>query len=217
MWNRLYLPRFVAVALIVLGATQVAEAQLFGQRTLGTPLSRRPKPGTEVGAASGSERYIRGNRSATDFIGSDTGDPSTFVGASQGTTTGRVPTAVENLQRRQFNAARANPVRPQRRPNQMYEPRLELGFVASEPPVNAILARLSQALQTPDGRFDGVEVQVSQRTATLRGIVGSNADKSLAEALVRFEPGISDVRNELVVPRRLKTRDSTPPLPAPPQ
>lgn len=191
---------FAAALLLALaGGSQVAEAQLFGQRNLGTPLSRRPKPGTDVGAASGSERYIRGNRDKADFVGSDSRDPATFVGVAGGTTAGSVATAVEGIRPRQFNNARMNPVLPQRRTNQMYEPRLEIGFPVQERPSASTMARLSQVLQTPDGRFDRVEVHVTNRVATLKGNVDSPADRSLAETLVQFEPEISGVRNELQV------------------
>jgi osmotically-inducible protein OsmY len=44
-----------------------------------------------------------------------------------------------------------------------------------------------------------MEVSVQGATATLRGVVASARDREMAELLVRFEPGISTVRNELTV------------------
>jgi osmotically-inducible protein OsmY len=44
-----------------------------------------------------------------------------------------------------------------------------------------------------------IQVLVQGRTATLRGVVATDYDRALAEQVTRLEPGISQVRNELVV------------------
>ncbi len=48
-------------------------------------------------------------------------------------------------------------------------------------------------------RLKSVDVTVDGRTAILRGVVKSQADVSLIERLVKLEPGIDNVKSELVV------------------
>ncbi len=75
---------------------------------------------------------------------------------------------------------------------------LNVGF--SYPPPNearlglAIQDRLSRVLKR---RFPSVEV--TGRTVTLRGTVSTAHERELAEQLVRLEPGVSVVQNDLVV------------------
>ena len=61
-----------------------------------------------------------------------------------------------------------------------------------------------------------VEVTVQGQTATLRGIVSSEHDRVLAEQLVRLEPGIWEVNNELTLPAEspAENADRSPPAPA---
>ena len=44
-----------------------------------------------------------------------------------------------------------------------------------------------------------MQISIAQRTATLRGAVASEYDRMLAEQLIRLEPGIRQVQNELTV------------------
>jgi hypothetical protein len=57
-------------------------------------------------------------------------------------------------------------------------------------------------------------VSVEGATATLRGEVASERDRTLAERLVLFEPGIDSVRNELKV--RSPSKGPAEYLPPPP-
>jgi hypothetical protein len=47
-----------------------------------------------------------------------------------------------------------------------------------------------------------ITVQMEGRSAILRGIVGSEHERSLAERLALLEPGVSQVQNELQIPSR---------------
>ena len=204
---------------LVLGLLAVAclpnasHAQLFGERTLSRPLSIRPKPGAGVGAVSGSERYIRGNRRPTDFIGSDSRDPRAFVGAQQGTTAGQVRAATEDLRRPQVNTAQLNPPLPPRGPRQMYPPKLELGFTVTAPPSDTIQTKVDRHLRSAEGRFPGVQVSVTAGLAKLTGTAGSVEDRRLAEALVQLEPGIEAVQNDLVVAPAPAPESASPSVP----
>lgn len=48
-------------------------------------------------------------------------------------------------------------------------------------------------------RFRAVDVEVSNRRATLRGTVTSEADRRMSELLLRLEPGVSRVDNQVEV------------------
>lgn len=187
---------------MVFSAVLSAEAQMFGSRSLGAsrPTARTATDTSNVGVVQGNERFVRGNRRKTDFVGTDTRDTSGFVGSEQGTATGRVRSATSDLRiERAPDVTRTT--RPSTRATDMYEPRLAVGFryggLATEKLSSTLQQRLasSQAIHwtTP------LEVSLEGPTATLQGTVASERDRRLAELLVLFEPGISTVRNELKV------------------
>lgn len=57
--------------------------------------------------------------------------------------------------------------------------------------------RVSKSLATP--RFQGVGVSVSDAGATITGTARSAEDRRMAELLLRLEPGINQVNNQIVV------------------
>ncbi|MCP4817353.1 MAG: hypothetical protein GY888_32960, partial [Planctomycetaceae bacterium] len=69
-------PCFWFTLLLLVTTTSVAQAQLFGTRPLGQPLSRRPgaSAGNDAGQIAGNERFLRENRRRSDFVGSDQRD-----------------------------------------------------------------------------------------------------------------------------------------------
>ncbi|WP_390621871.1 BON domain-containing protein [Crateriforma conspicua] len=64
-------------------------------------------------------------------------------------------------------------------------------------PLRPLETRLQQTVRLASS--SPIEVSVQGRTATLRGLVASESEKSMAETLVLFEPGISTVTNQLRV------------------
>jgi len=78
---------------------------------------------------------------------------------------------------------------------------VEVGF--NVPTVNPSAAgqRLTTLLQrSPQiAALTPIEVELSGRTAILRGTVASAAERDLAQRVVLLEPGVSQVKNELVV------------------
>lgn len=211
----------VAVLLLIgLALSSEAAAQMFGQRTLGRPLTRGsarrsvaiPQTAETVGQIQGTERYLRGNRSARDFVGASV-DRSTFVGQQQAELTGPVVSAVRDLRpQREVNL---NQALRQSRSAQLYSPRLRPAFDYSSPDGQVVGERIAAGLQFIETLqvTEPIEVSVADGTATLRGRVASVRDKELIERLVRFEPGISAVRNDLQVG---PPAPSDPPLPPPP-
>ena len=86
-------------------------------------------------------------------------------------------------------------------PTKVYPPRLTVGFDYTPPAAAAVRQSLTQRLESCSGlrRLGPIEVSLEGRTATLRGKVASERDRTLAQSLLLFEPGISQVKNELAV------------------
>lgn len=67
----------------------------------------------------------------------------------------------------------------------------------SEARTAAVTARLGQA--RPLAARSPVQATLSEGTVTLRGVVATEHDRALAEQLARLEPGVVEVKNELVL------------------
>ena len=199
---RIYL-RLLGLMLVWWCLATDATAQLFGARQLRNPLIRQNSAGsgtTDTGTLQGNERFLRGNRSATDFVGTANRDEVGFVGQvnSLNLDPSQIPTAI-GLLRRANRAPQINRPVQRHRPNTLQEPLLELAF---EPPPGwqqqlaaAAEERLGRLLAE---RFESqIAVSVEGRTATLRGEVDDAAAARLAETLATLEPGVSEVRNEI--------------------
>jgi len=221
----------VILAILALSATAgEARAQLFGQREVGRsgglsargsqsqgPRSQNARSGNSggdsigsldenVGSVLGTERFLRGNREAGDFVGADSRDRSSFVGTQQ------VPDQPGGAATRPESAVADLIIEPPPDVNLtgppsgtstagMYRPRLRVDFqFAPRSPV-AIRLELAKRLELAWAidRSTPIAVSVEDETATLRGEVASERDRDLAEFLVLFEPGISKVLNELTV------------------
>ena len=69
-----------------------------------------------------------------------------------------------------------------------------------------VMSRMDRTLRRALGeRASEVRVRLEGSTAVLQGAVASDHQKQLAELLVKLEPGIADVRNELTVDPRGST------------
>jgi len=207
---------------IVALATAPAQAQMFGPRQLGGMPSRQQTYGAMSnpagsavnnpgGTITGSERYVRGARQATDFVGTDAGDRRRFVGSRQSRSRRTPLPAITSLARPEPNVNQAAPRSETNSKTGLYPPRLTLAPELTAPRPEAVQSALEKHLsRSPGIRWTvPVEVSVEGRTAILRGAVATARDRELAEALVQFEPGISDVQNDLQV-------TSAPSIPAPP-
>ncbi len=76
-----------------------------------------------------------------------------------------------------------------------------VGFPSSLPATDPFTNRIAAVLErtTRIKKLSPIRVDVANETAILRGRVATQQDRELAENLVRLEPGIWDVKNELVV------------------
>lgn len=200
-------------ALLTFWAGSSAEGQMFGSRQVGRTLTPRSRPGVsgETGMVR-NQRFVRGNRSAGEFVGSDRGDASRFVGTQQAGAGTAVRSAVAGIQAAGDESNQVN--RPARRlaANEPYPPRLSVAFdydVESSDRIARSLQRRYELQDLP------IEVSVEDRTAILRGVVTSEEQRTLAELLAGFEAGISFVQNELTVDRSPATAAPPPPPPLP--
>jgi len=227
------------VVLILAVGTSPSWGQLFGNRSkLGSPNPTTSGTSTTSGGTTllrGNERFLRGNRRPGEFVGSEKKDRREFVGSQQAGTTPQVGPVVPRVPVDRNPNVNTTPASSVNRKSGAYEPRLVVGFDVPALAAGRVNEELSRRLRLTPGLepTNRIEVSVEGRTAMLRGEVASERDRSLVERLILFEPGISAVRNDLVVkppaagpagprpaaskpPAASSPRDR-PPLPRPPK
>ncbi|MFP6762503.1 MAG: BON domain-containing protein [Planctomycetaceae bacterium] len=213
----------VLTVLSVCACASEVQAQLFGKRTLGRSISRRPGASPpamdQAGTVTSDRRFVRGQRDRTDFVGSDRGDSATFVGAAQGQTQGTVTSSTAGL--REQTRRIVNLPRGPQSTTGVYLPRLSLHLATAAPTTAAgrkqNLSRQYRELRSrstdsspddpqPDVRRRfitrlraKIEVSLEGRVATLHGVAASEHDRRLAGLLATFEPGIDSVNNQIRV------------------
>lgn len=195
--------------LFVLFLTTVVpvQAQLFGSRDIGrNSRSRNLTRPDSVGTVTEDRRFVRGSRAASDFVGSSRTDAASFVGSTQSVNDGVVPSSVTGLREqptRRVNRAANAAVRG------MYRPRMTIGFdVPGQPSPTGT----ADGTQPPDplpiapaiaqmARQYDLQISLSamERSATLTGTVPTEHDRQIAELLLKFEPGLENVTNDLQV------------------
>ncbi len=158
----------------------------------GTGASRTTENGSLM---QGDERYLRRNRRGGTFVGADV--QKAFVGATTAAKEEQVPPAVGDVR---FPGASPGTTVVSK-PPRVNDPRLTVGFDVPRAPTVKISAALTRHLKAIPGLHPAnqIEVSVAGDVATLRGVVVSARDRTLAAQLVLFEPGISVVRNDLLV------------------
>ncbi len=217
---------FIGIAMF--GAN--SHAQLFGNRSIGAPAGaagrspigtgntggRVAVPAVGPGAAAqasassglldGNERFVRGNRSRQDFVGTGRSELTGFVGAGQAIGVGRVPAAADSFRLETLNANRVNKPLPKQPAKGMYYPRLVLdepeNTVSSDSSSVSTDPEFLAQIQTRVLRAAGPNAQVvisPSGTATLRGTVDSKRTAELVANILSFEPGIDRVENQLTV------------------
>lgn len=186
----------------------LAQAQMFGERTLGRPLSIQEGAAEmeSAGTLTGRERFLRENRPATAFVGPDIRELQRFIGALQAQVRGQVQPSTQGLGRRVDRSAEINQPLGPAPAGTPYNPELVVSYPAPtvSPPEfeERILNLLAESPRISES--SRVAVLVEGQTAILRGEVPSERDRDLIPLVLAFEPGIWDIRNELEVNPRLK-------------
>lgn len=205
------------ILILLIADASVVQAQLFGQRTLGRPLSREPRRAAsmpevnaDTGPVTGSERFIRGNRDRTSFVGADQGETQSFVGSQQGSTSGVIVSSTAGIEPPSDRSDEINQEIKAPTSKKMYLPKIVLSsdFIStsSQTAENRFTDQLGRTVKLASKQ--PIEVSVVDGSAILRGVVSSAKEKRLAETLALFEPGIWMVENQLQV-------QSSPPRTAP--
>ena len=160
----------------------------------------------------GNERFIRGNRRSGDFVGNDLRARRGFIGSPQGGATQAVAPAAASVRVPRSADVNTEPATSVNRATGVYQPRVVLGFEVPRASSQAISAEVARQLAAIPGLHptDRIVVSVEAGTATLRGAVASERDRSLIEKLILFEPGISAVRNDLQLIGRPGRSDENP-------
>ncbi|WDQ16513.1 BON domain-containing protein [Rhodopirellula sp. P2] len=65
--------------------------------------------------------------------------------------------------------------------------------------LTTINGNLPGRMNSQSSRYDGVNVQIQDRTVTLSGMVRNESDRRMTELLMRLEPGVSRIDNQISV------------------
>lgn len=102
---------------------------------------------------------------------------------------------------------------PRRTPGNPGATAVLVGLPSGAPASDPFARRIAAVLESTNRikKLSPIHVTVVNETAILRGRVASVQDRDLAENLVRLEPGIWDIKNELVVekPARVAATNAT--------
>ncbi|MCH8923139.1 MAG: BON domain-containing protein [Planctomycetes bacterium] len=199
-------------------AQNTGSAGLFGNRNVGAGsinagqrnFGSNRTTGDSSGDVASGERFSRENRQGR-FVGSDSGDLQSFLSqAASGGLGGRGPNAAGGRGGQQ--AGRNFNQGGQQRKPRLVRATLRVAFSYPQRSTAAASTKLAQRINVSRSiqPVVPVEVTISNRTATLRGVVATAADRDLAVRLVLLEPGISRVENELTVASSDEQPDPTP-------
>ena len=194
---------------------RVVADRSFGPRQIGSGTSL---DNASIGVLGGGERFRRENRRRGQFVGADTFEQQTFVGSVQGATqpTGALSVTGITAASQGPSVASINTRRQRPTGNRIYDPPLVVAFDVPRKPANETIAVLSVRLARITA-LQGCRISLSLagRTAVVRGHVEAENQKWLAEQLLLMEPGISQVRNQLLVsPAETPPLEMLPPQPS---
>jgi len=173
-----------------------------------TPGSATGTTGNSLGLGANMQNFTAGG--ATGFVGSSANSIAnqfSRVGTQGAVQAGRVNfgslTNLMNQSRQnQFNQQQAQKAaRAASQPQGQFRVPLRLGFQPTSASNLATSAAMTQRMIKMPGlsQAGSINASLEGQTAVLRGTVPTEADRKLAEALMKLEPGVIGVRNELVV------------------
>jgi osmotically-inducible protein OsmY len=198
--RRVALGASIALALWYIAATECS-AQMSRSGRASTLSGATGADLSGAGQVTGNERFVRRNRPSGSFVGNDVRQRRGFIGQQSANLTGRVRIAAEQARISVAPSVNREAASTVNRSTGVYEPRLAVGFDVERPSDVQITVRTVLQLHLTHAfpPATRIEVSVADGIATLRGEVSCERDRSLAERLVLFEPGIAGVRNELQV------------------
>ncbi len=151
-----------------------------------------------AGQVSGNERFVPGSRQSGTFVGGDTGDVRNARSQGGGAMGGRG--GLQQLFSQFRNANQTGQGNTSNSSRTLRAP-LTVGFSLPDQSAASVGGNFEKYLSRMPAMSSNANVSVSMegRVAVLRGTVSTEHERDLAGRLALFEPGISDVRNELVV------------------
>jgi hypothetical protein len=200
---------------------------MFGNRTMGSGarVGRGGSSGANDALNTPSDlagaRFVRGNRQADDVVGRVAPDAQRWVGGVQDDTSGGnwmqslsdlssggLPSSWQNANR----SGQRSGGEPAGQSMPAIRTTFRAAFEYSQPAPDKLSESLTRRLagipaiqtQTP------LRVGIRGRTAVLRGTVPTEHARLLAEQILRLEPGVDAVRNEIVV-EKPTSAEPTPP------
>jgi hypothetical protein len=206
----------------------------FGGSGLGNTSGLGGSGSSGMGGSSqlgSNERFVRGSRQAGQFVGSDRQEVETVLntmgganspgGMNQSSLSGLNSRSGTNLQ----NANRRNQANPLQMGGRAGRTAADLcttvspGF--SYPQLTpltiqtALTGRLTKT--TRIRKVSPIRVVLEGGTTVLQGVVETEHDRVLAEQLARLEPGVTRVRNDLIVGANPGSASGPPVIPAAPR
>ncbi len=200
----------------------------FGTRTFGQGMNARSSTGGLTGGGSSLASGLSGlsnmgsrtgtgmqaGRQAGQFVGADTRDIRNLLGfvtnPQQGTQAWR--SGLSGMRTRTVEQPTQTGGRGGGRGTNAEVPAvIQLGFDFQPIAAPTLETTLQQRLERSGAirSVEGVSVAVEGDTVVLRGTVGSDYERLLAENLARLEPGVRQVRNELKISTELPSANST--------
>ena len=202
-------------------SSQTRPTMTQGSRVNRTTLaSGAERPSFEsVGAmVDENARFVRGNRAANDFVGSDLAEAQNFVGMQQTDIEADIRSAVDEQlieEAPEVNLGTQPAIPPRMLLN---PPRLQVGFDYTPRAADVVSSQLTRRIgsKLSSDASNRIEVWVEDGVAILRGEVVTERDRKLAEILVGFEPGVARVQNEIQLAAAARASAEQPMLPPPP-
>lgn len=175
-----------------------------------------------AGQISGSERFVRGTRDASQFVGADIQD-SQFVGALEssgsglrgslggrqsglgrmgnlGSMRGGMQGRLGGQNANGRNGPGGRDTGPGGSGSVNIRTQLRVGFRYRSIEPQRVQTNLARRLSVGTlAQSAPLQIDLTGRTATLRGVVASETDRELAIRLASLEPGVSAVVDELTV------------------
>ncbi|MEC9093916.1 MAG: BON domain-containing protein [Planctomycetota bacterium] len=180
-----------AMILCLFCFAESSNAQLFGTRSIKRSMSRQNV--SRAGQIQGNERFLRSQRRQN------------FVGSEQGRTSGRIASPTGGIRKFSDRTDQINKPVPALKKKELYPAKIILpsSFFSNRQTPAQNLAKGVQLTDAFREKInDSIEVSVEGRSATLRGVVSSSREKSIAELLLHFEPGIDEIQNEISISAR---------------
>jgi len=160
--------------------------------TRANPLAQGMQGRTGTGTVGGSGRALTQFANQGGFAGNLQSNPL-LTGGIMGTVFGMGALGMSGRTAARTASALVT------RPFYVLQPDSPAPDVSQQPPDQATERVLRAVQAAPNLRDSKLQVAIEGNVVVLRGVVGSDHDKALAEALLRLEPGVYHVRNELQV------------------